>query len=234
MRKQTHINPKLLGAALLAAALSPGLASADFINGNFQTGTFTGWTLDTDGGGPPSPVAPDFQVIDQLGDKLAELDADYFSTPGNPGSTALDQVQFANTLSQTLPTTVSAGKSLLLSFDWEFGGQETGTPDENVQIGLGQGGNFFDAEGNLGFLISATSYSSGHFSATLSHFYDNLAGYTMDFQLNAGSNGWGSYLRINNVQMEQVPEPATLFLFAPSLAFLARRRKHNRACDSLS
>ena len=232
--QKSYRTPKPLRAALLAAMFLPSVASAGFVNGDFQTGTFAGWSLDTDGNGPPTPQSPDFQVIDQLGDKLAELDADYFSTPGNTGSTPLDQVDYSNTLSQALPTTVSPGQSLLLSFDWEFGGQETGTPDEVAQIGLGQGGNFFDAEHNMGFLITATTYSSGHFSAILSPFYNNDGTFTMDFQLNAGNNGYGSYLRINNVQIEAVPEPATLLLLAPSLAYLARRRKPNRTCGTLS
>jgi hypothetical protein len=201
------------------------------MNGDFETGDFTGWSQDTDGLGPPAPLSPDFQVVTPgiSGTYAGRIEADYWSTPGDTGSTPLDSVFFSNTLFQGLDTTVAPGFELLLSFDWEFGGQEPGSPDEDVVIGLFDGTDFFDADGNLGFLLSATSYGSGTFSGVLAPSYNNAAGYSLDFQLNAGFNGYGSYLLVDNVSITQqaVPLPPTLLLLAPALALIAAARAHS-------
>ena len=81
----------LLSPALLAAALLPlpGLA-APLTNGDFATGTFAGWTTDTDGAGAPTPLSPDCQILGSPGSYAARMEADYYLTPGNTGSTPLD------------------------------------------------------------------------------------------------------------------------------------------------
>lgn len=216
-------------ALLIAAALAPSLVQADFINGDFETGDFTGWSQDTDGSGPPVPLSPDFQVVTPgiSGTYAGRIEADYWSTPGNTGSTPLDSVLFSNTLFQGLDTTVAPGFELLLSFDWEFGGQEPGAPDEDVVIGLFDGTDFFDEDGNLGFLLSATSYGSGTFSAVLAPSYNNAGGFTFDAQLNAGFDGYGSYLLLDNVsitQQQAVPLPPTALLIVPALGLIGGLR----------
>jgi hypothetical protein len=217
-------------ALLFAAALAPSLVQAGFMNGDFETGDFTGWSQDTDGNGAPVPLSPDFLVVSpglSGSNNAARLLADYWSAPGDTGSTPLAQVIFSNTLFQAMDTTVSPGFELLLSFDWEFGGQEPGAPDEDVVIGLFDGTDFFDADGNLGFLLSATSYGSGTFSGVLAPSYNNAAGFSLDFQLNAGFNGYGSYLLVDNVSITQqqvVPVPATALLLAPALGLIGGLR----------
>jgi hypothetical protein len=225
-------------ALLITAALAPSLVQADFINGDFETGDFTGWSQDTDGLSPPATLSPDFQVVTPgiSGTYAGRIEADYWSTPGDTTSTPQDSVIFANTLFQALDTTVAPGFELLLSFDWEFGGQNS-PPDEDVQIGLFDGSDFFDEDGNLGFLLSATSYGSGTFSTVLAPSYNNAGGFTFDAQLNAGFDGYGSYLLLDNVsitQQQAVPLPPTAFLIAPALGLIGglrarSARRNNRA-----
>ncbi|AUB83927.1 hypothetical protein [Candidatus Thiodictyon syntrophicum] len=216
----TVLSPALLAAALLPL---PGLA-APLTNGDFATGTFAGWTTDTDGGGTPTPLSPDFQILGSPGSYAARLEADYYATPGNTGSTALDQVQYANTLLQGLDLTGTPGQPFALSFDWTFGGQETGAPDENVQIGLWDGTNFHGADGSLGFLLTQTAYGSGSLSVALDPSFSNQPGWSIALQLNSGNNANGSYLQIANV--EAVPEPGLIFPLG--LAVLAGVRRLRR------
>lgn len=229
--------PPLSTAALLAALLAPGLAQAGLVNGDFEgSPDFTGWTTDTDGLGAPTPLAPDFSIVTSgpIGSgNRAMLMADLWSISGNTGSTALTQVQIANTLLQGLDLSVTPGHELVLSFDWAFGGLD-GTPDENVQIGLNDGSNFYDANGNLGFLVTSTAYGQGHFSTTLAASYYNSPGFSLAFQLNSGFNGFNSFLMVDNVSLTQVPAPGTALLLVPALALMARSRRRAQAQSTQS
>lgn len=228
-------------ASLLWAtlAVSPAALAVGLANGDFATGDFTGWTLDTDGS-PGSP--PDFEVVGSPGAFAAALRADYWSTPGDLSSTPLTSVFIANTLAQELDTALSPGARMRLTFDWLFEGEDGGAGSGDsfsayLNDGLGQ---FYGADGLLGFLVEPTSlYGSGTFSAVLdTAAFANRSGWFLDVALGVGvdaanqPNGLGSTLRIANVALTEfipAPAPAPLALLALGLPLLARRASGPRA-----
>ena len=210
--------------ALLMTALTPctSALAAAITNGGFETGDFTGWSLDTDGF-PGS--ANDFQVVGSPGNYRARIEADF---PSN-------DVFFANTLFQELDTSADPGDRLMLSFDWVFGGEDGDPIDgESFLVALGDGtGSLFDATGSLGSLLGPTaSYGSGSYSTSLDFStFANTAGWTVEFQLmpGFGFNGLGSFLEIENVELEAVPaqvsQPGVLALLSFGLVGLMSFRR---------
>lgn len=169
----------------------------------------------------------DFSIIQSTaGNFVAKIETDYWSTQGDTSSTSQNEVVFANTLFQTLDLSSSSGQNLQLSFDWTFSGEQSNF-DENFIVGLGDGtGNYFDANGNFGFIFNPTSYGSGTFTVTLDSMYTNsLSDWTLDFQLNAGFDGFGSSFTIDNVELNPVPVPAAFWLFGSALISLTRYKK---------
>jgi hypothetical protein len=220
-------------AALLAALTASGPSLAGLLtNGDFEASPdFTGWTTDLEQlGGPTTGGSPDFQLVTSgaIGSgNRARLETEY---PGDD-PTALFVI-----LAQALPTSVSPGHQLAISFDWEFGG-ESSPPDEALTVGLYQGGSSFDANGIPGFLLERgdgaanPNYGSGSFSAVLSPSFNNAAGWTIEFQLGPGFDGNGSYLLVDNVSVTEqaVPLPATLALLLPGLGLIGAVRRRARA-----
>jgi len=85
-------------------------------------------------------------------------------------------------------------------------------------------------------LLEVDSYlDNGSYSAVLADgVFNNVADWVLEFQINTGGNGFGSYLLLDNVQITRqeatgVPEPG--LLFAPGLALLvwASRRPSRQA-----
>ncbi len=211
--------------------------AANITNGDFQSNDFTGWTQDVDG----FPLHPgsfnDFSIVQPTaGNYAARIEADYWSTPGDTLSTAQDEVVFANTLYQSLDLSGLPGQNLTLSFDWTFSGQDN-LLDETFHVALGHGiGNYYDANGSLGFLLTQNTYGSGTFSTTLNSSFLNAPGWTLEFQLGAGFNGYGSFARIDNVSLNaasastnNVPEPAVLCLMGLGLIGLTQMQRKNKA-----
>jgi len=237
------IAPTTAATALCAALLlttAPATA-VSLTNGDFETGDFFGWSLDTDGfpGGPA-----DFSVVGSPGNFAGRIEADYWDVPGNTATIPLNDVFFANTLYQGLDTTAAPGSTVELSFDWTFDGQD-GDPlaGEIFSVGLNDGlGNYFGADGGFGFLIDpTTTYGAGHFAAQLDPAtYLNVPGWSLDVQLEVGvdpntfePNGFGSFVQIDNVALNAqtptppaVPEPSTLALLALGLAAMAGVGRH--------
>lgn len=230
-----HRSPSRAAALLLPLALlGPASAlAAGFINGDFATGDFTGWGIDTDG----SPGgSSDFNVVGAPGTYRARIAADYWSPPDDIAGTAQNAVLFANTLYQELDTALSPGAAMRLTFDWLFTGAD-GDPasGDRFSVALNDGlGNLYGADGLLGFLIDPrTSYASGSFSAVLDPTrFANQPGWFLDVQLGvsidgAGNpNGFGSTVQLGNVALTEsfaAPTPAPLALLLIGLPLLARR-----------
>jgi len=220
----------IIGLGLFIPILSN---AAGLSNGDFQTGDFSSWSQDVDGLGDIG--LNDFTIVEPTsGDYAARIEADYWDTPGDTFSTPLDEVFFANTLYQTLDLTASAGQDLVLSFDWSFNGQDSFF-DEYFMVGLGDGsGDYYGVNGLLGSLISPLEYGSGTYTAMLDSSFINATNWTLEFQMNAGFDGYGSYAEIDNITLEavtpqtinNVPEPSAFFLLSIGLVgFAGTRRK---------
>ena len=225
---------KLIQRVLLSAFFSLLMMNSHsfantIINGDFQTGNFTGWDLDSDGF-PGDPTTDFFLADDGAGNYQARIEADYTT----------NQAWFANTLYQQIDTTVSGGPNeyqLQLSFSWEFGGEDGDTINEFVVVGFNDGfGNLYGANGNLGSLLSTDIYGNGVFSTVIDYdTFANVSGWFLDFQLNVGMDyDWlGSYLLIDNVTLEAIPqispnptpEPSTFLLFSIGLLFFLNRKR---------
>lgn len=205
----------------LAISILPSAHAAFVVNGNFQTGDFTGWSLDVDGF-PLLPGDSDITLVEPTpGDFAARLQAEF------PTDTAF----FAATLHQGLDLTATFGEDLLLSFSWDFNGDAAVT-DEFFVVALGDGsGNLFGADGNLGFLLNPIDYGSGTFSSILDTSFINAANWTLDFQIGPGFDFAGSFALIDNVSLVAVPAiipvPPSLLLFVSGLAGLGACRRRN-------
>jgi len=215
----------LLVATFCTTILVPNISSAASIaNGDFSTGDFTGWSQDIDGSGTPTFGLNDFLIASP--NNAARIEIDYWLTPGDTTSTANDEAWFASTLYQGLDLSASAGQNLVLSFDWSFSGQDS-LFDENFLVALGDGtGDYYGADGNLGFLLNPLDYGSGAYSIILDSSFANTTGWTLEFQMNTGFDGYGSYIEIDNVSLDAVskaatvPEPSVLFLMVSGLICL--------------
>jgi len=222
----------------LALALAPAALAVNLTNGDFGTGDFTGWTRDTDGGPGGSR---DFSIVGSPGAYAAQLQADYWSDPGNTASTPRNTVLFANTLVQELDTTLSPGAAMRLTFDWLFTGEDGDLASgDTFSVALNDGqGNLYGADGLLGFLIDPSRlYGNGTYSAVLDRTrFGNQAGWFLEVQLGVGvdesgqPNGFGSTVQFSNAALTQfydAPAPAPLALVLLGLPLLARRARKTR------
>ena len=85
--------------AILVLASPGGAAAVGIINGDFSTGDFTGWSLDTDGAPGGSS---DFTIVNAGSTPAARISVDFWSVPGDLASTPLNEAFFAKTLFQGL------------------------------------------------------------------------------------------------------------------------------------
>jgi hypothetical protein len=228
IQKQSHLH-LLTVAVFLVGLLTPAITSAAGINnGGFSTENFNGWSLDTDGFGEPTLGSSDFTVVESASNNpSARVEVDFFSTAGDSNSSKQGEAFFANTLFQEMDLTLPDGFEgtpsqwqIQLNFDWAFGGEQLNF-DDNFLVAIGDGsGNYFDEAGNTGFLLNPESYGSGSFSVLMSPDFNNTLGWTLEFQLDNGIDGYGSYIQIDNIDLvavSNVPVPAAFWLFSSCL-----------------
>ena len=222
--RQTTLSVARVMTATALLALPLISQGATIINGDFETGDFTGWSLDTDGFPADPATTNDFEVVDQGGDQKARIEIDYFETPGDFFSTPLNDAFFANTLYQSIDTSAPSGSELRLSFNWLLGGEASPFGNDSFIVGLGDGsGNLFDETGNFGFLLSTSQFVGGSYSTTLDYAaFANQPGWTLEFQLVSNFDAYGSYVDIDNVELDaavtQVLNPSSPLLLLAGLA----------------
>ncbi len=229
----------VITSIISAALFIPMVASAAKINnGNFQTADFSSWSQDVDGFGAPISGLDDFSIVEQTsGNYAARIGADYWSTPGDTFSTAQNEAYFASTLYQELDLSAAAGDDLVISFDWNFSG-EGSLSDENFLVALSDGsGNYYGADGNLGFLLNPVDYGYGFYAITLDSSFNNASGWALEFQLNTGFDGLGSNIIVDDVKLSDevnlstVPVPASFWFLGSAFAGLIgyQRKKRQNA-----
>lgn len=205
-------------AGLLALALT-SVASADWINGNFETGDFTGWTTATTSNGQtliqavapididgPGPIASSYAAQFSVG-KLV--------TAGAPGGIELTQTVF-----------LSTGETYRLHFDYAVTNVDTNPThysiDECGIFDLIVNGNSV-AHGEVGELLTGESA----YGALNALFVPSAAGdYTIGVRITRAwkpPQPYGGQLPLfQYVDNFLVPEPASLALLC--LALVMRRR----------
>ncbi|QJR81314.1 hypothetical protein CA267_011260 [Alteromonas pelagimontana] len=219
------MNKRLLLCFLVTCLTSPVAISAAITNGNFASCDFAGWQKDTDGLGDISTVN-DFQITGTSPQCSAELLVDGANT----------EAFFANTLYQRLDFIDS--QPMMLSFDLELASRLTssdqGFVGDYAVVAISDGtGNYFDAQGNSGFLFSGIidGMESLALSYTLADVFDSASDWFLEFQLNIGadaeglSDGGVSSMRIDNVTLASVPAPATYGLFLLAATALVQRKR---------
>ncbi len=226
LSQRTHHLSHLAIVISLPYLLIPGVSVAAVINGDFTTNDLYGWSQDVDGLGSPTQNLNDFSTVETASNNsAAHIEIDYFSTSGDSTSTPQDEALFANTFYQSLDLSLPANttsQQWKLSFDWEFSGEQV-IFDENFIVGLSNGsGNYFDEKGNPGFLLNPSNYGSGSFNTQFDASFADDTEWSLEFQLNSGTDGFGSYFQIDNVNLENVaienvPIPGALWLFGSSL-----------------
>jgi hypothetical protein len=221
---------RLIPITLILTGLNSENSSYAFgiSNGDFNGHNFDGWVLNTDGLGKPTAGLHDFSLVQQQpGDSSARIEIDYYQSAGIVSSTPRDEAIFSNTLYQSLDFTLPPDQRWRLSFDWSFQG-ESSMFDDTFLVGLGDGsGNYFNQDHTMGFLLNPSAYGSGSFDTLLSGTYNDESAWTLEFQLNSGVDGYGSYVQIDNVDltMQAIPLPGAFWLFTSSFITLIGLQK---------
>ena len=191
---------RVLFAVALVLALA-GRASAEIINGDFETGDFTGWDNATNG--------PSVSVQDFGGNYKAVID---FTNSQN-GDVAYFQQLF----------TVDGTKAMLFSFDYQFSAFDISGPGVGVDYAMGA-----NNPGNLsGTVFNGQSLELGpaKFSAILQ---PGANGMNFIIANNVGTAS--GQMIIDNVQLTPIPEPgsAALLSIGGAVAVLTVLRRKQR------
>jgi hypothetical protein len=226
-------------AVVLTAAASFANASDVFINGGFETGDFTGWTTNIEGGSSGSlfvasgsttpnsshltagPASGSFYAVtDQSGGGAYALTQSFTVAPGETVEVSFDL--FANDY---------AGTTTFGPLDYTAGPVEFAT----VDLLTGSANPFSMSPSDVLENFYSGSDAGANPNPWTSYSFDitSLVGGGGTFQIRFGEADNENYfnLGIDNVSVDEVaPEPATFFLLGPALGgLIAWRRKVARA-----
>jgi len=215
------MTPKLIGFVLSAVLLSEGAANAATIvnNGDFETGTFAGWTL---GGNLPGTSAPVvIQNNSSAGYPLGAFGEPIPAAAGGNWIAYFSTDTGTQTLTQQLSTPLTAGVTYTLSYDLYSPSNGQANPF-NATLSSTLDGNTlgpFNAKGfGAGWVEESATFVAN--SATP----DFL---TISF---TGLGVTGADFAIDNITIAAVPEPATwamMILGFIGVGFMAYRRRQN-------
>ena len=207
---------------VLPVAALAGMANAQFVNGNFETGDFTGWTLGlTSGGAQAFQSVVDFD-IDGPG-ALGVSKVGQFSAGRATGVTTGEH---GVTLTQML--NLSSGVNYTFEFDW--------AATRTITSANSQGGIFILTVDGVEINRSA----AGSTSSTAPHFGHHVGLFT---PTSTGAHSVGvSIVRpftiptptaptlfqsVDNFTMTPVPEPASMIALGLGAVALLRKRRKN-------
>lgn len=206
--------------AIVAGVSAASIGSAQFVNGNFETGNLTGWTVTLTTGGA-NVVADAIQYdIDGPG-ALGTNFAGRFST----GRAVAGSVQEGLTLTQSMNLT--AGTLYTFDFDW--------SAFRNAGVGANTEGGVFS------FIVNGTAIATqaagstsgaapkfGHITATFTptatQAYSVGAMITRPFTI-PSPTAPNLFQAVDNFTVTAVPEPASMAALGLGIAAILRRRR---------
>ena len=206
---------------LLASAVVLGQAAhAQFINGNFETGDFSGWTIGlTSGGANAWQQVVDFD-IDGPG-PLGTSKAGQFSAGRASGVTTGEH---GVTLTQMLD--LASGVQYTFEFDWAATRTVTGSNAQGGIFALMVNGVEINrsAAGSTSSTVPHFGHHSGAFTPTSSGAHEVGVWILRPFTIPTPTAPT-LFQSVDNFEMSPIPEPASLAALGLGTLALLRRRK---------
>ena len=233
---------KHLSIAMLVWGVAVTSASAAELltNGNFETGTFAGWSVDN------RDFAQGSFYIDTPGTNTPLTPPGYPTAPNAAGGSFYAVTEqngpAAHTLRQTF-TVPAQAQQLTLSFDLFFNNQAltdtkgpqgldySGPNNQHARVDiLSASATAFDTDtGVLATLLESTTITSvpqpyTHYTYDLTSAFGGGPG-TYQLRFAVATNRGIFNVGVDNVSMTWIPEPASLGILASAAALMLRRRR---------